>query len=70
MKDYPIFLTPAQRVAYQKEVWGVSTTVGSLAVLRCERRGVRYTRINNRVFYKRTDVDDYFQKTTYFEPEE
>ena len=70
MKDYPIFLTPAQRVKYQKEVWGISTTVGTLAVLRHYRKGVRYTRIDNRVFYKRTDIDEYFQNQKYFEVEE
>lgn len=67
MLTYPDYLSPLERIQYQKSVWGVSTTVGTLAVLRTQGRGIRYTRLNSRVFYKRQDVDQYFQDARFFE---
>ena len=65
--EYPDLLSPEERVRYQKDIWGVSTTTGTLAVLRTQGRGLRYARINGRIYYNRKDVDLHFQHAQYIE---
>lgn len=65
--EYHELLTPDERVKYQQEFWNVPTTKGTLAVHRSQGRGVRWTKINNRVYYRRKDIDWHFENAQYFE---
>lgn len=65
--EYPELLTPDQRVRYQNEVWNVPTTKGTLAVHRSLGRGVRWAKINSRIYYRKTDVDWHIENAKYIE---
>jgi hypothetical protein len=64
---WPDLLTPDELVQYQKMVWNVPTTVGTLATKRCQGRGLRFVKLNGRVFYQREDVDRQFQNLKFIE---
>jgi len=60
-------MSPRERVEYQRDVWNVPTTEGTLAVERCQGRGVRYAKLNGRIRYRKKDIDWHFQNIQYIE---
>jgi len=65
--NMPTLLTPIKVFHYLKEHYGITTTVGSLAVKRCQKRGFRYTKINSRVYYRKEDIDREIGKACFVE---
>ena len=55
---FPTRLTPKQLVEYYKVVYNIDTTEGTLAVKRCEKRGLAYQKIHNRIYYLKNHIDN------------
>ena len=66
-EKYPNFLTTEDAVHYLRNVYGIKTTPGTMAVQRCQGRGFRYTRINSRPYYRRQDIDLQLASLAYIE---
>ncbi len=67
LNPWPELLTPNQAVEYYQKKHNVKTTTGTLAVKRCQGRGLPYKKIFGRVYYFRGDIDHSVDAARYIE---